>query len=152
MKTVYLTIILFSSFFCQEYRELIKYSTASVVPGTRVYLDIRNFEVGEPIILEFVLKLFFVDDDSQRESYKFQIDQISADTYNHFDSWNNLRYVINKNVTKIDMTHYIFKWTEVKQPGKNYIYINPITPFENYYNFWKNEIDIKNIKEINLDL
>ena len=98
------------------------------------------------------MNLFFVDDDSQRESYIFQIDQISSDTYDDFESWNNLRLVINKNVTKTDMTHYIFKWTEVKQPGKNYIYINPITPFENYYNFWKNEIDIKNIKELNLDL
>ena len=142
-----LTIIL-----CKNFRELKKYSSASVIPGTRVYLNISSFNTGELICLTFNMNLFFVDDDSQRESYTFQIDQVSATNYDVPELWNNLRTVTNQNVTKKDMKNYIFSWNEVKQEGKNYIFIIPITPFENYYNFWKNEIDIKNIEYKDDDL
>ena len=117
------------------------------IPDTKVYLDISSFEVGEVIHFEFVMNLFFVDDDSQRESYKFKIGQVTAANYDDPEPWNNLGTVTNRNVTKNDMTHYFFTWDEVKQDGKNYIFILPLTPFENYYKFWKNEIDIKNIKK-----
>lgn len=88
------------------------------------------------------MDLFF-GTSSEQSSYKFQKGQVSASSYSDDYAWNSLPTVINTNVTR-DGSDYIFSWTEVKEEGKNYLFIIPPAPFYNYYSFWGNKIKIKN--------
>ena len=141
-KTAILLFFLIAIVLC-DYKKLSKYSSVSVEPDTKVYLDISSFKTGELISLEFKMDLFFGDYDD-RKSYKFQIDQVPASTYYDYQYWNNLRTVVNKNVTESRSRVYIFKWEEIKKSGNTYIYINVPAPFDDFYSFWGNKIKITN--------
>lgn len=141
MKKIAIFLFFLIAIVLCDYKKLSKYSSVSVIPDTKVYLDISSFETGELISLEFKMDLFFGDD---RKSYKFQIDQVPASTYYDYKYWNNLRTVVNKNVTESSGGVCIFKWEEIKKSGNTYIYINVPAPFDDFYSFWGNKIKITN--------
>ena len=142
MKAITLFCFLSALVLCTTYEELSKYSSVSVKPDEYVYLDITSFKTNEMITLEIIMDLFF-GSSSQQSSYTFQIGQVSASSYADYYAWNSLPTRINKNVTR-DGSDYIFSWTEVKEEGKNYLFIIPPAPFSDYYSFWGNKIKIKN--------
>ena len=138
---LFLSFLLFSSTFCQ-YKELSKHGSVKVIPETKVYMDISSFKTGELISFEITMDLFYGSSDT--DSYTFKIDQVPASNYYDPDCWNNLRIVTNKNVTKSG-DDYTFSWEEIKQEGKNYIYIFPPAPFPDFYTFWGEKIKITNL-------
>ena len=128
--------------YTQGYEKLSKYSSVSVDPNTKVYLDISGFETGEIISLEFEMDLFFCHNDEIKKSYPLQIDQVAASSYVDSKYWTNLRKVYNGNVTH-SSRDYTFTWDEIKQEGKNYIFIIPSVPFDDF-TWWGNKIKIRN--------
>lgn len=138
---MFILLIILSSFLSvlsSNYKELPKHSSVKVSPDTRVYFDLSPFKTGELISFEIILDLIFVKDE-----YKFQIDQISSDSPYDISSWENLHTVVNKNVSCDDFgDECTFTWDEVKQEGKNYIYIIPSKPS---YSFWDGKIKIKHL-------
>ena len=140
MKTIILFFFLFTLVSC-NYKELSKYSSVSVIPDTYVYLDITSFKTNQVISIEITMDLFFA---SQTSYYKFQIDQVEATSYTDYNCWKNLRTVTNKNVTTDGWHDYTFTWSEIKQEGKNFLFIIPPAPFSDYYDFWGYKIKINN--------
>ena len=93
-----------------NYQELSKYGSLSVIQDTKVFLDITSFNMGKLITFEISMDLFLSHENTI--SYTFQIEQVDS-WY-----WNNLRTVINNNVTG-SSSKKIFKWEEIKQEEKN---------------------------------
>ena len=143
MKKGILINFLFCVISCLKFQELPKYDTISVIPGTRVYLDISSFEVGQSIYLDFTMDLFFYSKES-RDSYTFQIDQVPTKYEDDYIYWGNLPYVTTKNVSSITKD-YTYTWVEIKKKDMNYIFIIPPEPFDRFYTFWKNKIIITNV-------
>ena len=136
-------LTLLSSSICQNYKELPKYSSVTVKPETKVYLDITKFDVGDLISFEIKMDLFF---SSYRDRYEFQIGQVSASSYYDPNCWSNLNTVINKNKTSDDdFDDSIFTWEEIKEEGKNFIFIIAKEPFPGFYSFHNNKIKISNV-------
>ena len=81
-------------------------------------------------------------------SYTFQIEQVDARTCCFNQYWNNLRTVINNNVTG-SSSKKIFKWEEIKQEGKKFIYIILPEPFESFYWSTKYKENIYSLGNIN---
>ena len=88
----------------------------------------------------------FFGDYSCQERYEFYIEQVPATNYydSHYWDLNVLRKVINKNVSCSgwDCT---FTWEEIKEEGKNFIYIFPPAPFSDFYTFWGEKIKINHL-------
>lgn len=143
MKESFLILFFIFISYVQGYTKLSKYSSVSVKPYEKVYLDISGFKTGELISLEFRMDLFFASS-SEQSKYKLQIDQVAASNYYDSYYWENLRPVTNGNVTKLSSDDYIFTWEEIKKEGKNYIFIIPSEPFSDFYSFWGNKIKIVN--------
>ena len=137
-----LFILLLSSSICQGYKELKKYSSVTVKSETKVYLDISSFKVGDLISFEIKMNLFF---SSYRDSYTFQIGQVTASSYYDPNCWNNLQTVINKNITYDKGDNYIITWEEIKEEGNNYIFIIPKEPYSGFFSSLDNEIKISNV-------
>lgn len=136
-------IIILSTFFMvlsDTYKQLSKHGSVKVNPNTKVYFDIGSFETGDLISFEIKMDLFF-GTSSSRESYTFFIEQVPANTYYDSKYWNNLRQVINKNVSCSSSSDCTFSWEEIKEEGKNFIYIIPPTPFDDF-TFWDEKIKI----------
>ena len=138
---MFILLLILSSFLSvlsSNYKELPKHSSVKVSPGTRVYFDLSPFKTGELISFEIILDLIF-----DKDEYKFQIGQISSNSPYDVSSWENLHTVINKNVSCDDFgDECTFTWDEVKQDGKNYIYIIPSKPS---YSLWDGKIKIKHL-------
>ena len=143
MKESFLILFFIFISYVKGYTKLSKYSSVSVKPKEKVYLDISGFETGELISLEFKMDLFFASS-SEQDHYKLQIDQVAASNYYDSYYWGNLRTVTNRNVTKYSSDDYVFTWEEIKKEGKNYIFIIPHEPFSDFYSFWGNKIKIVN--------
>ena len=147
MKKFFSFIIILSSFIfvlSDTYKELSKHSSVRVAPNTKVYFDISSFENGELISFEINMDLFFGSYNT-RDSYTFYIEQVSANSYYDSKYWNNLRKVTNKNVSCSASSDCTFTWDEIKEEGKNYIYIIPPTPFNDFYTFWNEKIKITHL-------
>ena len=140
MKKITLLCTLIALALC-DYKKLSKYSSVSVKPDTKVYLDLNSFKTGDLISLEINMDLFFGGSTS---SYEFQIDQVPATTYYDQDYWDGLRTVINRNVTCSSVHYCKFSLEEIKREGNNYIYIIVPSPFSDFYSFWGNKIKISN--------
>ena len=142
-----LLLFLFSLTSC-SYKELSKYGSVEVSQAdTKVYLDITSFNTGDVISFEFIMDLFFADYYEQ-DRYIFQIGQVSASSYADYDCWKNLPNVTNRNLTKdsgFTGDDYIFTWDEIKQEGKNYIFIICPEPYNDFFEFWGETIKIKNL-------
>jgi hypothetical protein len=87
MKLILLILSLFSLNLCQ-YTQLKKHSSVKVKPGTKVYLDLSSFEIGELISFEIEMDLFF---GGNTKAYEFFIDQVPASSYYDPNYWNTLR-------------------------------------------------------------
>ena len=140
MKKITLLCVLITLALC-DYKKLSKYSSVSVKPDTKVYLDLKSFNTGDIISLEIKLDLFFAND---RSYYIFNIDQVPATTYFDKYYWAHLRTVINRNVTCSSTDICKFSWEEIKREGNNYIYMKVPAPFWEYYFILGNEITISN--------
>ena len=77
-----------------------------------------------------------------KNKYRFQIEQVSISSYSNYYDWDNLNEVTSTNVDDNGLDDYTFKWEEIKQEGKTYIFI--LTP-EQFYNF-DYKIKIENIQ------
>jgi hypothetical protein len=138
MFRIILYLSLFISIQCYNYKELKKHSSVKVPPGTRVYFDISEFNDGELIEFEMTMDLFFGGD---RTKYQFRIGQVSATKYS--GDWESLPLVTNKNVVCDFDDECVFSWSEIKEAGKNSIYIIPLPPYG--YTTWDKEIEIEHL-------
>ena len=145
MKKIILFFFLFTLVSC-IYKELSKYSSVSVIPDTYVYLDISSFKTNQVITIEITMDLFFA---SQKSYYDFKIGQVAISYYADDYYWRNLRTVTNGNVTNGRGSDYTFTWSEIKQEGKNYLFIIPLAPFSGYYNTWGYTIKINHTGGLN---
>ena len=138
-------IISLLTFSLCQYKELSKHGSVKVAPNTKVYLDISTFPVGELISFDIDMDLFY-GSLSDRESYEFFIEQVPANTYYDPYYWDLtiLHKVINKNVS-CSGDDCTFKWEEIKEEGKNFIYIYPPPPYDNFYTFWGEKIKITHL-------
>ena len=139
-------LFLFSSVFCSSYVELSKFGSVEVPGYTNVYLDITSFNIGDVISFEFKMDLFFATF-VEKQSYIFYIGQVSCSSYENYSCWENLPKVKNGNVTKNgdEFSHdYIFSWNEIKQEGKNYIFMKCPEPYNEFSKVWGYKIKIKN--------
>lgn len=134
-----LTLLIPSSF--EDYQKIAKYSSARVKPDTKVYFDISYYPVGELISVSLGMDVFF-GSYSNKEVYRFYIGQVSSSYYYDTEAWNNLSYVTDRNVTCSWGDYCTFTWDEIKQPGKNFIFIIPPAPFDSFYKTWGNKIKI----------
>ena len=141
MMFILLILSLLSLCFCQ-YQRLKKHSSVKVIPDTKVYLDIKDFEIGDLISFEIELDLFY---GSETSFYEFYIDQVPASSYYDSTYWNNLRRVKNTDVSCNIRRDCTFKWEETKKEGNTYIYIIPPAPFWGFYSLWGNKIKIKHL-------
>ena len=141
MMFILLILSLLSLCFCQ-YQQLKKHSSVKVIPDTKVYLDIKDFEIGDLISFEIEVDLFY---GSETSFYEFYIDQVPASTYYDSTYWNNLRRVKNTDVSCNSRRDCTFKWEETKKEGNTYIYIIPPAPFWGFYSLWGNKIKIKHL-------
>ena len=141
MMFILLILSLLSLCFCQ-YQQLKKHSSVKVIPDTKVYLDIKDFEIGDLISFEIEMDLFY---GSETSFYEFYIDQVPASTYYDSTYWNNLRRVKNTDVSCNSRRDFTFKWEETKKEGNTYIYIIPPAPFWGFYSLWGNKIKIKHL-------
>ena len=137
MKFILLILSLFSFSLCQ-YTQLKKHSSVKVKPGTKVYLDLSSFEIGELISFEIEMDLFF---GGNTKAYEFFIDQVPASSYYDPNYWITLRKVRNGNASCDDSRDCIFEWEEIKKEGNTYIYIILPAPAS----FWDEKIKIKNL-------
>ena len=135
-----LIILLFLKVSTGEYEKISKYSSASVKPDTKVYLDISSFKVGESIKLEFIMDLFFGS--YSRYSYSFSIGQSHSNTYSDTYYWDHLHSNTTTDVSCTSSYKCTFKWTEKKEAGAYFIYIIPPAPFPSFYKTWKNKIKV----------
>ena len=142
MLPIIFTLFSFISIAC-DYTKLSKYSSVTLPPDRRVYLDISSFEIGELITFEIKMDLFF-GDSYCKSSYEFYIGQVPANIYYDSYYWNNLPKVTTTSVTCSSSSVCIFTWEEIKKSGNNYIYILTPAPFDNFYSFWEKEIKISN--------
>ena len=117
MKFILLILSLFSFSLCQ-YTQLKKHSSVKVKPGTKVYLDLSSFEIGELISFEIEMDLFF---GGNTKAYEFFIDQVPASSYYDPNYWNTLRKVRNGNSSCDDDGECLFEWEEIKKEGNTYI-------------------------------
>ena len=138
MKFILLILSLFSFSLCQ-YTQLKKHSSVKVKPGTKVYLDLSSFEIGELISFEIEMDLFF---GGNTKAYEFFIDQVPASSYYDPNYWNTLRKVRNGNASCDDSRDCIFEWEEIKKEGNTYIYIILPAPAS----FWDEKIKIKKFR------
>jgi hypothetical protein len=100
-----------------NYQELSKYGSLSVIPDSKVFLNLTSFKIGELITFEISMDLFLSHENTN--SYIFQIiEQVDSPNCCFNQYWNNLRKVINNNVTG-SSSNRIFKWEEIKQEEKN---------------------------------
>ena len=141
MMFILLILSLLSLCFCQ-YQQLKKHSSVKVIPDTKVYLDIKDFEIGDLISFEIEMDLFY---GNQTSFYEFYIDQVPASSYYDPTYWSNLRRVKNANVSCESDNECTFKWEEIKKEGNNYIYIKTPEPFGDFYTFWEKRIKIENV-------
>ena len=143
--SIFITILVSSLVLisADNYKKLSKHSSVKVPPETKVYFDISSFEIGDLIPLEIKMDLFF-GDSSSRSSYSFYIEQVPATSYYDPYYWDldKLRYVTNKNVSCGNHDVCTFTWEEIKEEGKNFIFIYPPAPFDNFYTFWDEKIKI----------
>ena len=84
-----------------------------------------------------------------KSEYKFYIKQVEASTYYDSDSWTSTlsKKVINKNVSCDNGGDCTFSWDEIKEEGKNYIYISLPQPYSRYFTLWGEKIKIKHLGE-----
>ena len=136
--------VLLKIYFSLGYTELKKYSSVKVYPGEQVYMDIRDFDIGDTIKLEIKMNIF---SDGSKERYDFYIDQVPASNFHDNYYWTGLRKVTNKKVS-CDDDKCTFRWDEIKQAGNNYIYIKPVEPYNSQY--WYDIIKIKNLGGLSL--
>jgi len=132
-----LVILLFLS--VSAYEKISKYGSASVKPNTQVYLDISSFKVGENITIEFIMDLFF---GGSRREYGFYIRQSLTDRYDDSYFWSNLYNNVSSNVSCSTNDICTFRWTEKKQVGAHYLYIEPPAPFPSFYTKWGKKIKV----------
>ena len=128
---------------CDSYKELKKHSSVKVDPDTKVYFDLSPFDVGELIQFELIMDFFHILDKSK---YVFYIEQVPANSYHDSTYWDKskLREVINRNVSCDDDGECTFSWDEIKEEGKNFIYIIPRNP-DFSFTFFGNKIKIKHL-------
>ena len=140
-QIIILSLLTFS--LCQ-YKELSKHSSVKVEPNTKVYFDLSSFPVGELISFEIEMDLLF-GDYSSKQQYKFHIEQVPATSYYDPNYWdlNKLRKVTNKNVS-CSGDDCTFTWEEIKEEGKNFIYIYPLAPYKDF-TFWGEKIKITHL-------
>ena len=102
------------------------------------------FDVGDLIQFEITMDLSLSGDKSE---YKFYIKQVEASTYYDSDSWTSTlsKKVINKNVSCDNGGDCTFSWDEIKEEGKNYIYISLPQPYSRYFTLWGEKIKIKHL-------
>ena len=100
------------------------------------------FEVGELIQFEITMDLSHGWDTSQ---CKFYIQHVGASTHYDGTAWANLPLMTNKNVSCDSDDDCTFSWDEIKQEGKNYIYISVPEPYSGFYSFWDEKIKIKHL-------
>ena len=137
-----LLILSLLSLICCDYKELKKHSSVKVIPDTKVYLDLSNFETGDLISFEIEMDLFY---GNQTSFYEFYIDQVPASSYYDPTYWSNLRRVKNANVSCESDNECTFKWEEIKKEGNNYIFIITPEPYSSFYSFWDEKIKIENV-------
>ena len=143
LSYIFIIILLISSSY-EDYEKISKYSSVKVKPDTKVYLDISSYKEYELISLSFGMDVFF-GSSSNKEVYSYYIGQVSSPYYYDTASWDNLSLVTNRNVSCSWGDYCTFKWDEIKQPGKNFIFIIPPTPFSDFYTFWGNYIKITHL-------
>ena len=145
MVRIILMIYLICLIQCDSYKELGKHSSVKVSSGNiKIYFDLSPFEAGELLQFEITMDLFFGSDKSK---YGFYIKQVEANNYYDSDSWASTlsNKVINKNVSCDDDGDCTFSWDEIKEEGKNYIYINLPEPFNGFFTTWDKKIKIKHL-------
>ena len=145
MLQIILIIFSFVLISCDNYKKLSKHSSVNVAPETKVYFDIKDFEIGDLIQFEIKMDLFFGSTD--RSSYNFSIQQVPATSYYDPYYWDldHLVFYNNKNVSCSGSEVCTFSWDEIKKEGMNYIYIYPPAPFDDFYTFWDNKIKITHL-------
>ena len=137
---------LLSNIYCYIYIELPKYGSIEVYPNTRVYLDLSSFETDEHISFEIAMN-YGSSSYYERNQYSFQIEQVSVSTYSDYYDWDNLLGVTSTVIVNDKWWDLTFKWEEIKQEGKTYIFIITPKPFD-YFNY---KIKIENIQENSSD-
>ena len=145
MVRIILMIYLICLIQCDSYKELGKHSSVKVSSGNiKIYFDLSPFEAGELLQFEITMDLFFGSDKSK---YGFYIKQVEANNYYDSDSWASTlsNKVINRNVSCDDDGDCTFSWDEIKEEGKNYIYINLPEPFNGFFTTWDKKIKIKHL-------
>ena len=145
MVRIILMIYLICLIQCDSYKELGKHSSVKVSSGNiKIYFDLSPFEAGELLQFEITMDLFFGSDKSK---YGFYIKQVEASTYYDSDSWTSTlsKIVINKNVSCDDDGDCTFSWDEIKEEGKNYIYISLPQPYIRYFTLRGKKIKIKHL-------
>ena len=123
---LYLSLIILIH--CDGYKELKKHSSVKVSPNTRVYFDLSKFDIGELIEFEITMDL---SNGGNRNNYVFEIDQVSAISYNS-GNWASLPRVTSSDVSCKSGGECTFSWEETKEVGKDYIYIIPLAPYPGY--------------------
>ena len=145
MLSITLILILIHLIQCDSYKELEKHSSVKVSEdNNRIYFDLSPFDVGDLIQFEITMDLSLSGDKSE---YKFYIKQVEASTYYDSDSWTSTlsKKVINKNVSCDNGGDCTFSWDEIKEEGKNYIYISLPQPLCRYFTLWGEKIKIKHL-------
>ena len=115
--------------FCQT--ELRKYDSINVIPDTKIYLDLSNFNDNEAICFEITMDLFH-DSVLGRKEYTFYLEQASFTTQPSPFYWDILPPVVAKYKEEY-YDEVTFKYDVTKQPGSTYIYLRTPAPFEDYY-------------------
>ena len=145
MVRIILMIYLICLIQCDSYKELGKHGSVKVSEdNNRIYFDLSPFEAGELLQFEITMDLFFGSDKSK---YGFYIKQVEANNYYDSDSWDSTlsNKVINKNASCDDDGDCTFSWDEIKEEGKNYIYIHLPEPFNGFFTTWDEKIKIKHL-------
>lgn len=144
MKAFFLILFLLSFISVKaEYKQLSKHSSVRVFPDTRVYFNIEEFKDGEEIDLKFKMD-FIIAYINLKESYTFQIQQVSALDPENDNLWNNLPSVTSRDVKDKWNLEYTYSWTEKKKHGNNYLLIIPLAPFSEFETVLKGKIEIEN--------
>ena len=135
--------LLLHLFFCQTIKELRKYDSINVIPNTKIYLDLSNFNDNEEVCFEITMDLYY-DIVLDRREYTFYLEQVSFKTHPSSSYWDTLPPVIAKYKEEY-FDEVTFKYDVIKQPGSTYIYLRTPAPFRDYYNIWDNRIKIENV-------
>ena len=146
-----LAFFLFPAFFCQILKELKKYGSLKVVPGTKLYLDISTFKDGEAICFEITMDLFFAETELQERQYQFYLSQVSFTTHPDNSYWDTDLPQVTATDKEGELDETKFKYDVIKQAGSTYIYIKLPAPFTHFYTIYENKIKIKNAGGSNLN-